>query len=165
MPTGLAQARREIHRMKSTLDAIYVRYEKSLFDVPIDLQQDLHLYICVRLSGYLEQLLHQAISAYVTETAGPAATSFALSWFKQAPNLNPNSMEKLIARLGQEWEADLRDFLDKGNNRGSLGTLLKIRNDTAHGKSYAGSLASVRSYKQLVDDIHGWVCDRIIDSS
>jgi hypothetical protein len=164
MPTSIREARIEIHRMKSALDAIYVRYQSSLLQVPIDIQQDLHLYMCVRLSGYLEQLLHQAISAYIVSTSPQPASSFALSWFRQAPNLGPEAIEKLIGRFGDEWEADLRDLLDKENNRGSLGTLLKIRNDTAHGRSYGGSLANIRSYKELVDDIHEWVTKRLVES-
>ncbi|WP_449338766.1 HEPN domain-containing protein [Streptomyces chartreusis] len=132
--------------------------------MPIAVQQDLHLYMCVRLSGYLEQLLHQAICAYVADSVGAAAArNFALSWFRNAPNLSPRALEELIERFGEIWVEELRTLLDEGNNRGSLGTLIKIRNDTAHGKSYAGRLANVSSYKDLVDDLHGWVVTRMID--
>jgi len=162
MPTGIREARVEIHRMKSVLDSIYARYESSLLQVPIDVQQDLHLYMCVRLSGYLEQLLHQAISGYINSASPQPVSSFALSWFKQAPNLNPAALEKLIGRFGESWEADLKELMDKNSNRSSLGTLLKIRNDTSHGMSYGGSLANIRSYKKLVDDIHDWVTTRLI---
>nr|WSW45775.1 hypothetical protein OG296_23200 [Streptomyces sp. NBC_01001] len=150
--------------MKSSLDSTYDRYRESILDVPIAVQQDLHLYMCVRLSGYLEQLLHQAISAYVSDSVGGvAARSFALSWFRNAPNLGPKALEDLIGRFGEIWSGELKDLLDEGNKRDSLGTLIKIRNDTAHGKSYAGRLAHVSSYKELVDDLHGWVMARMID--
>jgi hypothetical protein len=162
MPTNMSRARVEIHRMKSVLDSTYQRYEQSITHVPIDVQQDLHLYICVRLSGYLEQLFHQAICAYIADSASDSAASFALSWFRQAPNLNPNALQKLVARLGEKWEMDLEEFLSLGNNRDLLGTLLKIRNDTAHGKSYGGALSNIRSYKKLVDSMHRWVHDRMI---
>ncbi|MGW2387255.1 HEPN domain-containing protein [Streptomyces sp. NPDC001658] len=163
MATSRREARVEIHRMKSSLDGTYKRYKESILEVPIAVQQDLHLYMCVRLSGYLEQLLHQAISAYVSDSASGAARDFALSWFKNAPNLNPGALEKLIDRFGEKWGAELKEFLDIENNRTSLGTLIKIRNDTAHGKSYAGSLANVSSYKELVDALHVWVVERLID--
>ncbi|MEV7070059.1 HEPN domain-containing protein [Streptomyces sp. NPDC093990] len=164
MLTSKATARIEIHRMKSALDATYDRYKRSLREVPLDVQQDLHLYICIRLSGYLEQLIYNAVCAYVSDASGGAAREFALSWFKNAPNLSPGALEALIERFGQDWLQDLKDFLDKENNRSSLGTLIKIRNDTAHGKSYAGSLANVSSYKKLIDDIHSWVHSRMIDA-
>ncbi|MGW1666084.1 HEPN domain-containing protein [Streptomyces koyangensis] len=148
--------------MKSSLDSAYDRYKASILDVPLSVQQDLHLYMCVRLSGYLEQLLHQAICAYVAGSASGAAKEFTLSWFRNAPNLNPGALEKLIARFGDKWTGELDELLEKGNNRSSLGTLIKIRNDTAHGKSYAGSLANISSYKELVDDLHEWVVERMV---
>lgn len=157
MPITMVSARRDIHQMKSALDAMYERYKESVLEVPISIQQDLHLYVCVRLSGYLEQLLHQAICAYVAETASPATQNFALSWFKRAPNLKPKTLEELIERFDNDLIHDLQRLLDKGNNRSLLGTLLKIRNDTAHGKSYQGSTSNVASYKALIDDIHAWV--------
>lgn len=131
-------------------------------DVPIDVQQDLHLYMCIRLSGYIEQLLHQAISAYVADLSSGPASDFALSWFRNAPNLTPDALERLIARFGDGWKGEIRDFLDEGENRSSLGTLITIRNNTAHGKSYSGSLSKISSYKELVDDLHEWVVDRMI---
>lgn len=164
MVTSRADARVEIHRMKSALDATYDRYSRSLLQVPLDLQQDLHLYMCIRLSGYLEQLMYQAVCAYVSDASGGAAREFALSWFRNAPNLSPPALEGLIARFGEDWLRDLKILLDKENNRGSLGTLIKIRNDTAHGKSYAGASANVSSYKKLIDDLHSWVHGRMIDS-
>ncbi|QZY15794.1 HEPN domain-containing protein [Streptomyces decoyicus] len=148
--------------MKSSLDSAYDRYKTSILDVPLSVQQDLHLYMCVRLSGYLEQLLHQAICAYVAGSASGAAKEFTLSWFRNAPNLNPGALEKLIARFGDKWTGELDELLEKGNNRSSLGNLIKIRNDTAHGKSYAGSLANISSYKELVDDLHEWVVERMV---
>ncbi|MGW3423346.1 HEPN domain-containing protein [Streptomyces phaeochromogenes] len=163
MTTSRREARVEIHRMKSSLDATYKRYKESILVVPIAVQQDLHLYMCVRLSGYLEQLLHQAISAYVSDAARGAGRDFALSWFRNAPNLNPPALEKLIARFGDKWTDELKDFLETENNRSSLGALIKIRNSTAHGSSYGGSLANINSYKELVDDLHSWVVERLID--
>ncbi|WP_236703760.1 HEPN domain-containing protein [Lentzea aerocolonigenes] len=149
--------------MKSAVDSTYQRYRDSYTTVPINVQQDLHLYLCVRFSGYLEQLLHMAICAYVSDTSGPVAKTFALSWFKNAPNLNPGAFEKLIGRLSDAWTEELKEFLDKDANRDLLGTLLKIRNDTAHGKSYGGGLANIKSYKELIDNIHQWVHQRLID--
>ena len=47
--------------------------------------------------------------------------------------------------------------LEEADRKGALGRLIKIRNDTAHGNSYGGSLPSVTSYKLLIDEIHGRV--------
>ena len=94
------------------------------------------------------------MSAYVANSTGGASREFALSWFKQAPNLNPGAFEKLIERFGDDWKDEFSDYLDQQERRQLLGTLLKIRNDTAHGRSYGGASRSVATYKALVDDLH-----------
>ena len=155
--TDIASARREAARIKQQLDALYEDYTAALLDVPINFQGELHKYMCVRLAGYLEQLIFVAVAGYLRSTAGPQAASFALSNWKHAPNLGPNAFETLFDRFGAPWNDDLTQFLEEADRRGALGRLIKIRNDTAHGSSYSGSLPSVTSYKLLVDEIHGWV--------
>jgi hypothetical protein len=113
--------------------------------------------MCLRLAGYLEQLIFVAVVGYLKSTAGPQTASFALSNWKHAPNLNPNAIQSLFDRFGEPWNDDLAKFLEETDRKGALGRLIKIRNDTAHGDSYSGSLPSVASYKILVDEIHGWV--------
>lgn len=156
--------RREIHSMKDALDHAYDRYTRALHEVPIDIQQDMHIYMCIRLSGYLEQLLHRAIHAYIGGSASGPAAAFALSYFKHAPNLNPNAFERVIERFGEDWEVKFKAFLDEDDRRGQLGRLLKLRNDAAHGNSYGGSSPSVASYKRLVDEIHRWICQYMVDN-
>ncbi len=153
----IPSARREATRLKQQLDALYEDYTAALHDVPINFQGELHKYMCVRLAGYLEQLIFVAVVGHLKSTAGPQAASFALSNWKHAPNLGPYALQKLVDRFGEPWNDDLAQFLEEADRKGALGRLIKIRNDTAHGYSYSGSLPSVTSYKLLIDEIHGWV--------
>ena len=155
--TDISSARREVARLKQQLDALYSDYSAALQHVPINFQGELHKYMCIRLAGYLEQLIFVAVVGYLKSTAGPQAASFALSNWKYAPNLNPNAIQSLFDRFGEPWKNDLMQFLEEADRKGALGRLIKIRNDTAHGASYSGSLPSVASYKLLVDEIQGWV--------
>jgi hypothetical protein len=154
---NLADARKQVTSLKQQLDALYLNYTGVLKDVPINFQGEIHKYMCVRLAGYLEQLLFVAVTGYVKTTASDQSASFALSNWKHAPNLNPDAFDRLINRFGEPWNDDFKVFLDDANRRSTLGTLLRIRNDTAHGGNYSGSLPSVTTYKALVDDIHAWV--------
>ncbi|WP_438314541.1 HEPN domain-containing protein [Streptomyces sp. HUAS TT3] len=130
--------------------------------VDIPLQEDLHKYMCIRLSGYLEQLMFEAVCGYISSTTGGAARSFALSSFSKAPNLTPEALEKLVGRFGDAWKSDIIDFLDSQERRNSLGNLLAVRNKVAHGQSYRGGQMNVATYKQLVDDLHSWVVSRML---
>jgi hypothetical protein len=148
--------------MKSELDAAYMRYRQALVELDFRLQEDLHKYMCIRLSGYLEQLLFEAVSAFLADSHNEAVRNFGISFFKKAPNLTPGALETLIGRFGESWSQELKDFLDAHERRNTLGTLVEIRNKTAHGQGYRGGQLSVSTYKEVVDDIHAWVLERML---
>jgi len=158
----LADARRETTRLKQELDDTYSRYKVALTRIPIDFQGDVHKYMCIRLSGYLEQLFYVCVTGYIKSASNPKVVEFALHHFRHAPNMNPRNLEKLVEKFGDEWSLGLGLLLDGDNRRDSLGTLLGVRNTTAHGGNYKGSMPQVDSYKQLVNDIHNWVVRSIL---
>lgn len=158
---GLFRAR----RLKSELDTFYVNYTESLRSVEINFQGELHKYACIRLSGFLEQLFHIAIDSYVRASASPKASAFALSYWKSAPNLNPEALRKLIARFeSDEWTTSLEDMAEAEEVMSRLGILLKVRNDASHGKSYSGTRTNVQSYKSMVDQLYKWVAATFLQS-
>ncbi|MFH8575421.1 HEPN domain-containing protein [Streptomyces zaomyceticus] len=148
--------------IKSDLDATYDRYDRSLSAVEIEIQEDLHKYMCIRLAGYLEQLMFEAVTGYIASASGGPAGSFAMSWFKKSPNLTPDALVSLVGRFGESWKADIETFLDDGERRNNLGLLLAVRNKVAHGRSYSGGKMNVANYKQLVDSLHAWVVGRML---
>ncbi|MGA5027160.1 HEPN domain-containing protein [Streptomyces griseoincarnatus] len=162
LPTNKNSARVEILKLKTDLDSSYKRYREGLLSVDIPLQEDMHKYMCIRLSGYMEQLIFQAVCGYISSTTTGAARSFALSSFNKAPNLTPEALEKVVGRFGDAWKAEIISFLDADERRNSLGNLLAVRNKTAHGENYRGGQLNVATYKRLVDDLHSWVLLRML---
>ncbi|WP_153040315.1 HEPN domain-containing protein [Actinoplanes sp. TFC3] len=148
--------------MKSDLDDTYRRYQEALHDLDPALQEDLHRYICIRFSGYLERLLYEAVHGYLGDSRDEAVRNFGASFFKKAPNLNPEALGSLVGRFGQTWSAEIKDFLDIEPRRNSLGRMIDIRNKTAHGEDYGGSRLNVATYKDLVDDLHSWITERLL---
>lgn len=154
--------RTQILSMKMELDSSYQRYRQGVLNMDIPLQEDFHKYMCIRLSGYLEQLLFEAVYGYLSTRTNGAARNFSMSFFKKAPNLNPEAFVGLIGRFGDQWASDLSDFLDEEERRNSLGKLLEVRNKVAHGQSYSGGQFNLATYKKLVDAIHLWVVERML---
>ncbi|MFH9398955.1 HEPN domain-containing protein [Streptomyces sp. NPDC017638] len=148
--------------MKSELDASYQRYTQGLHSMEISLHEDMHKYMCIRLSGYLEQLVFTSISGYIGGAVGGSPQNFVMSFFRRAPNLGPGALEELIARFGEPWKSEISDFLDQDERRNALGKLIEIRNKVAHGQSYRGGQLTVATYKKLVDDLHSWVVSRML---
>lgn len=158
----VADARQEASRLKQELDDTYKRYIAALSDIPIDFQGDIHKYMCIRLSGYLEQLFFVSVTGFIKSSPNTKVVKFALQHFKYAPNMSPGNLERLIEKFGEEWSGELEIFLDGEGRRDALGNLLSVRNTTAHGGNYKGSMPQVGTYKLLVDDLHNWVIKNIL---
>lgn len=130
-----------------------------------EVQEDLRKYICIRYSGYLEQIVFQAISGHIREPLSPEMADFVTSYFKKAPNLNPGQFHELVARFGAESKRAFNLFLDQGLRRDQLKSLLELRNDVAHGRAYRGNASSLTGYQQLVVDLDEWIVQRWINTS
>lgn len=152
--TSRNDAKRAIASLKQELDASYARYLEALKLMPINFQGETHGFMCVRLSGFLEQVVFNSITGILKEYGD--AGSYALSYFNRSPNLTPESMVKIIARFGHSHEERISNFLEQAGRRESLGLLLSVRNKAAHGESYNGSRPSVENYKRLCDEIANW---------
>lgn len=148
--------------MKAELDAAYARYREGILLLDFRLQEDLNKYMCIRLSGYLEQLLFEAVTAMLANSHDAIVRNFGISHFKKAPNLTPKAFEELISRFGESWASELQEFLDNRDRRNLLGALIEVRNKTAHGANYRGSVLNIATYKDIVDDIHSWIVERML---
>jgi len=166
-PDGIA----DVAAMRQELNDAYQRYVAALPSAPIDYQGDMHANMCVRIAGALEQLIATSITHYVYHAINDAlARSFALSWWRRSPNLVPKTLRDVLGRFGNPWVADLEQFLDEYpstasmaiTRREALGHLMDIRNDTAHGRAYKGSNASIATYKAVGDDLYNWVEQRLL---
>lgn len=149
-----SDAKRVITSLKQELDASYLRYIEALTVVPINFQGETHGFMCVRLSGFLEQVVFNSVTGTLKEYGD--AGSYALTYFNRSPNLTPDALVKIIARFGHSHEERISNFLEQGGRRESLGLLLSVRNKAAHGENYNGSRPSVENYKRLCDEIANW---------
>lgn len=159
---NIGDARREAARLKQELDDMYSRYLIAVSLMPIDFQGDVHKYVCIRLAGYLEQLFYVLLTGSIKTSVTSHVSNFALSNFKYAPNMKPQNLERLIRNFSEDWGDTLTVLLDDASRREQLGSLLEVRNKTAHGQSYSGSAPQTRSYKQLVDELHNWAIRTIV---
>lgn len=156
---------RRVNDLHNELESFFEAYKEALKVVEINFKTELNKYACIRLAGFLEQMFFISIRSYILATSNGKSSSFALSQWKKAPNLGPEALDKLIDRFeSDDWKESLARLTGDDGFRGNLGTLLKVRNNSAHGNSYSGNVRSVDSYKDLIDRIYIWVLDTLLKS-
>lgn len=151
--------RTEVGRLINQLDALFVRVDDV--DAASELSGDLNRYLCVRVSGFLEQALMSAGRACCSRMAGGPALAFAESWLERAPNPRADEVVRLVRRFDRRWATDLEELLAADERAGRINALLGIRNDIAHGKNQGVSRAQAWDYYELCREIVEWVLDRM----
>lgn len=151
-------ARAEINRLKRSLEDLYLRCDQ--LDSGSEISGDMNRYMCVRVSGFLEQSLLAAARSLCEARSSREALRFSLSWLERAPNPRSDEIVKLVNRFDSAWSQQLRDLLSEDERQTRVNSLLGIRNDIAHGKNQGVSKTQVWEYYQLAVELVDWVLDR-----
>ena len=150
--------RTEVARLKRQLDALFLRCEALPEEEEIT--GDLNRYLCVRVSGFLEQALVVAGRSMCEGRAFGEGLRFAHSWLERAPNPRADEIVRLVNRFDAKWGEELERILSDEERYARVNALLGIRNDIAHGKNQGVSRRQVWEYYKLAEEIVDWILDR-----
>jgi hypothetical protein len=117
-------------------------------------------YLCVRVSGFLEQALLAATRSLCEARSSRECLRFGLSWLERAPNPRADEILKLVNRFDSSWSQELELLLAEDERRTRINSLLGIRNDIAHGKNQGVSSVQAWEYYRLAVEIVEWILDR-----
>lgn len=160
----------EALRLWDALNAQRARYENAVSElnaakIPLDevlgIQNDLRRYFCLRCAGFLERVTFEVLSQYLRSNSSGPVHSFATSFFDRAPNLKANAFEQLIARFGATKSDSFSQFLTI-DRRGSLNTLLEVRNLVAHGGEIGGAKLAPDGHYEICRDIYEWLVSEFL---
>jgi hypothetical protein len=142
--------RKEVHRLRSRLDAAFKRAPDSNTDP--ELQADFAKYLCVLVSGYLESALCALLLGFAQRRSSGEIASFVER--QLGPWTNPKA-EKIIDLFGsfdQNWRNDLTAFL-VDQKKDSVNSLIALRHKIAHGESVGASLSQIKIYYRVVNEV------------
>jgi hypothetical protein len=153
------EARSQISRLKSQLDALYIRADPRSISDP-EAAGDLACYLCVRVSGYLEQATAIIFRSYCGKNSYGEVQQFAMSWLDRTPNLSSDALLQLVKRFSNLAADELAEFLDAEERGSSINALIGIRNDIAHGRNQRLSRMQAWRYFEVVELVVEWLVDR-----
>ncbi len=118
-------------------------------------------YLCVRVSGFLEQTLLSLGRSACEQMSGGIGLDFALSWLERAPNPSSREIVRFVGRFSHRWATELEKILSTDQRSDRLNALVGIRNDIAHGKNQGVSAVQAFGYYELVVELVDWIADRL----
>ena len=150
----------EYERYVETIRVLQRQKDVSFLKV----QDDMRRYLCLRCAGFLEQVVFVILDGYLDQKVQGPSREFIRGYFSHAPNLNVDAFTRLIGKFGDKHAEEFEKFLTKPR-RGTLGDLLGIRNDVAHGRVGQGAKLAPEQYINLCEEVYDWLIETFLGES
>lgn len=132
----------EITRQRQRLDDLFQK-AKNLPD--LEVQSHLSRYLCVSVSGFLENSVRVTYTEYARRRADVSVADFVESRLRQFQNPKMGSILELAGAFSQEWRQRLEDETS-GQLGESVNSIVGNRHKIAHGESVGLTLHTLIQY-------------------
>ena len=148
--------RAEVSRLRHRLDAAFARAQAAPDD--IELKSDLARYLCVLVSGFLEQAVVELVLEHTRQRAAPSVQLFVESRLRRFANARAQRLIDLLGSFDSDWRVDLERLL-VDERKDAVDSIIDLRNTIAHGRSAGVTFSRVTDYYREIKV----VVDRIAD--
>lgn len=140
----------EVARLRKRLDATFARMPASTVD--IEVQADYAKYLCILVSGFLENAIVALVLHYVERRSAPEITSYLERHLDHWTNPNAEKIALLLGAFSKSWRDDLDVYL-ADERKDSVNSLVALRHKIAHGESVGTTLSQVKAHYRAILDV------------
>lgn len=108
-------------------------------------------YLCIRVSGFIENCVRIIFLEYSMPNCKRQVKDFVSKKLERFPNPNWAEIVKLVREFNDQWAIDLRNSTTP-QHRSSISSIIKNRNNIAHGGTSGITLRELKNY--YLDVIH-----------
>lgn len=131
----------------------YARIVKLINDTNTSTYGDLELqghwgkYLCVLVSGFLENAISTVYSEFVSQSASPHVTQYTQKSLDKIQNPKASRFVSVAYQFKKKWGQELEQFFnDYPENKQAIDSIMTNRHQVAHGKTTSISVNRVRDY-------------------
>lgn len=110
-----------------------------------ELKAHMTRYLCIRSSGYLENVIKDLVITYVSASSSKFTSNFVEIEIRNFTNVTYDKLIKLLQRFSPDWSFDF-DHQISDQQRSSLNSIISNRNSIAHGHQDNLSYKSMKEY-------------------
>ena len=133
----------EVDRLRRRLDATFGR--APLPSADIELQADFARYLCILVSGFLENALIALLLDVAERRSAPEVALFVERQLDYWTSPNAEKITQLLGDFSPDWRKASESFLID-ERKATVNSLVALRHKIAHGESVGTSLSQVRGY-------------------
>ncbi len=141
----------EVDRQRQQLDATFKRAVGVGTDP--ELLSDYARYLCVLVSGFLEQAVVELLVEYVRRHSDSRVQEHVERRLRRKlTNLKKQGLIDVLGSFDPDWRRDLDAFL-VDEYKDAVDGVVDLRNHIAHGRSVGITMATVRDYYLRIKDV------------
>lgn len=122
--------RLQIENQERKLDELLKNIDTVTDD---ELKAHLSKYFCVRISGYLENVLKILVANYSEGSSPRPVSNFLQNDLKSVTNLSEEKMQRLLNKFSEDWCTNFTSKVSEQQLQ-SLNSIISNRNSIAHGQ-------------------------------
>ena len=139
--------RAEVNRLQQRLDATFSRVASLGGDA--ELQSDFARYLCVLVSGFLENSAYELVVQHSRRTGQASLQRFVDQRTRQFTNAKSQRLKDLLGDFDPSWKASLEIFV-VDERKDAIDSVVDLRNKIAHGQSVGVTFQTISKYYSLV---------------
>lgn len=137
---------RELNRQYQRIKTLIDNTRISCGD-DIELQGHWGKYMCVLVSGFLENAISQVYVGLVNNSSSQTIASFTLGILEKIQNPKSKKFVEVARSFKKEWGEELERFLNEDINRkNAIDSIMANRHLVAHGKNTSISVVKVKEH-------------------
>ncbi|WP_157987666.1 HEPN domain-containing protein [Jiangella endophytica] len=114
-------------------------------------------YLCVLLSGVIEQSTKELVIEYARRRSSPQLHRYVQAQLRLLRNIDEEKLRKLIQSLETSWWTDLED--DYFEEIDAIRSVAGLRNSISHGGDSGITIVTVRQYYRDASKLLRALCD------
>lgn len=142
--------RLKIESQERKLDTLLEQIKDTKDD---EIKAHLSKYFCIRVSGYLENVIKNLVAQYSEGSSPQAISTYVQNTMRNVTNLSEDNLTQLLKRFNSDWEVNFANQVSEQQLE-SLNSLISNRNSIAHGQQDNISFRYIGQYyndiKQVV---------------
>ena len=131
-----------IHQQKQRLDELF-KAARTVSDV--EMQSHWSRYLCVLVSGFLENSVELCLSEYSRRVTNAAVSNFVSAKLRGFQNPKMGVILELFGSFNPEWRAQI-EAATQGQLSDSVNSIVGNRHKIAHGESVSLSMSGIAAY-------------------
>jgi hypothetical protein len=143
---------REISRQIQRLQALITKIDLASAG-DLELQAHWARYLCVLISGLLENAVGELYGEYVRRQASPSVAAFANASLAAVQTPKTQRFLEIAGRFNSDWREGLTAFVDTDGRRDALDSIIANRHLIAHGKDSGITITRVKDYLTKAIDV------------